>query len=167
MGIAVGAFVLFTGAAAFVITADFVNLLIGFVGLLWLTGLLPGLLMAFMAGRRPEIMQLPTDLTVSAAGIRTVTPLASGEAAWATYKRLRSTGSTLLLELGTGAAVLVPRRAFTAAQIERVEEWADAAGVLDRASPVLAYAKGLAIGGLAAIAIPLATWMGYASGILS
>jgi hypothetical protein len=166
-GNAVGAFMLASGAIAFFMSGDVVSAVIAVFGLLLLSGLLPGLLVAFTAGRRPELMQQPTAMTIGPAGIRTATALTAGEAAWATYKRIRPTGSTLLFELGTGATMLVPTRAFTPAQLERFMELAQAAGVLDQSSPAGAYAKGVAIGVAVAVAIPILTWFAYASGILS
>jgi hypothetical protein len=167
MSSAMGAFAMFTGGIAFAMTGDLFSLVVGLVGILWISGLLPGLLTAFIAGRRPEIMQQPTTMTVSPAGIRTVTALMSGESAWATYKRLRPTRTTLLFELGTGAAVMVPTRFFESAQLDRLLAWADVAGVLDRTSPVGMYAKGIVIGALVALSIPAATWLGLTLGLIS
>jgi hypothetical protein len=166
-GNALGAFVLISGAIGFLLSGDVLSVVIAVFGLLLLSGVLPGLLVAFMAGRRPELMQQPTAMTIGASGIQTVTALTSGEAAWATYKRVRPTGATLLFELGTGATMLVPARAFTPEQLERLLAFADAAGVLDTSSPLAAYAKGIAIGAAFAVAVPALTWLGFAMGILS
>jgi hypothetical protein len=166
-GNAVGAFALISGVLGFLVSGDVLSAVVALFGLLWLVGIIPGLLTALMAGRRPEVMQQPTDMTVGRAGIRTVTPLASGDAAWATYKRIRPAGSTLLFELGTGAVMMVPARAFPGPLLDRMLGLAEAAGVLDRSSPAAAYAKGILIGMIVSVAIPALTWLGFALGILS
>ena len=116
------------------------------IGIAILGGWIMGWVTGFMAGRRPDLLQEVVELTVTPDGIRTVMPSMSGEARWSSYKRVRDTGSSLLLELGTGPAAIVPTRALDRGQLEQLLAWADAADVLDRSSPLRAYLVGAVIG---------------------
>jgi hypothetical protein len=165
--IAVGAFAMMSGLLAFAVVGDLLGLMFGLLGAVWLVGIAPSLLMAFLAGRRPDLMLRQTEMRVSAHGLQTATAMASSTASWATYKRVRPTQRTLLLELGTGAVMFVPMRVLTAAQRDRIETWAAAAGVRAGSSAMEAYLRGGAIGAAAALAIPAIVWIGFASGFLS
>ena len=143
---ALGSALVLSGLFTVIANGDLVGILIGLLGVLFLTGDAAGLTTAFMVSRRPDLLREPVSLTVSADGIRTVTQSMSGEARWSSYKRVRTTGTGLVLELGTGPAVIIPTSAFTPAELDRVRRWAQRAGVLASSSPVRAYVLGFLLG---------------------
>jgi hypothetical protein len=143
---ALGSALVLSGLFTVVANGDLVGILIGLLGVLFLTGDAAGLITSFMVGRRPDLLREPVSLTVSADGIRTVTRSMSGEARWSSYKRVRTTGTGLVLELGTGPAVIIPTSAFTPVELERIRGWAAIAGVLASSSPMRAYVLGFLLG---------------------
>ena len=153
---AIGAFVTSGGAAMFLVTRDPVNLLFVILGLSMLSGALKALLMSLSTSRRPDLLRGPFEMSVTDIGMRTVTPVSTGEVRWATFKRVRATASTYLMEVGTGPVGVVPKRARTADQQARFEAMAAQAGVLDRSSARRPLLLGIALGILANVAIFLA-----------
>ena len=121
--------------------------LVGAVAML--SGYAIGLLTAFTTTRRADLMREPVELRADAETIRTVMASMSSEARWSAYKRVRLMGGSLLLELGNGVTMAVPRRVFQPAELDRLLLWADRANVLDRAS----RARPVVIGAVIGIAI--------------
>ena len=143
---ALGWALLLSGLFTVVANGDLIGILVGLLGVFFLTGDAAGLISAFMVSRRPDLLREPVTLTVTRDGIRTATQSMSGEARWASYKRVRVTGTALILELGTGPAVIIPTRAFESADLDRVRGWAIAAGVMSSSSPARAYVLGFLLG---------------------
>lgn len=143
---AVGWALVLSGLFSVVANGELLGIAIGLLGALFLTGDAAGWISAVMVSQRKDLLRQPVDLTVTSEGIQTVTASMSGHALWTSYKRVRVTGPGLVLELGTGPAVIIPTRAFGERELDRVRGWAAAAGILETSSPARAYVLGFLLG---------------------
>jgi ADP-ribose pyrophosphatase len=85
-------------------------------GLLLVSGGLAAPFALFAWWRRRDLLRQPTRFLASADGVDYRTPLGSSHSAWATFTRLRETGTFLFLETGL-MVYYVPKRAFAPEQL--------------------------------------------------
>jgi hypothetical protein len=115
-------------------------------GAAFLSGYAAGGLSALAASRRPDLVRAPMEFRATRDGVVMTASKGRSEARWSMYKRVIETGSTVLFDFGTGAASMVPSRAFTAEERGRLRGWAESAGVLDRSPAWRPMAVGIALG---------------------
>jgi hypothetical protein len=135
-----------SGLFSILANGDWTGLIPATIGLLFMSGVVFAGISALAMSRRKDLLQMSYRLIVDPERIRTESPMMNGDASWASYKRVRPTRSTLLLELGTGVAVMIPLRALAPDELARVLGWAEAAGVLDRSSSLRPTLLGIALG---------------------
>ncbi len=119
----------------------FVLFAVGFV-----TGLIPGAIMAFMAGRRPDLLSLEQRVVIDGEGVRMASERATSTSTWSLFKRVRETRTAFLLDFGTGAATFVPKRALDAREQATLVAIAMDAGKMDHRSSWYWPAVGVGLG---------------------
>ena len=146
-------FFMIPGMVFGILQGDLFTVAFGALALGFVTGVIPGALTMFMAGRRPDILTMEQHVVIDAAGVRMSSERASSTATWAMFRRVRETGSAFLLDFGTGAMTFVPKRALDFEQRAAVREIAARAGKLDRRSSWFWPAVGTGLGGIVTILI--------------
>ncbi len=120
--------------------------------LLFGTGILPGLISAFFASRRPELLAREVHLRADASGVRMESQGSMSQFTWSTLRRVRPQGSDYVLDFGTGASTFIPEHGLTAAQRADLERLVLAHAELDLSSQWRWLAVGSALG-LAAVLV--------------
>jgi hypothetical protein len=105
--------------------------------------------------RRPDLMLGEYELNADSATIQIATATTRTQQTWATFRRVRELPDGFLLDYGTGANGLIPKRAFDAGSLKAFRDLALAAGKFDRSPGWRRTALGLAIGLGAAVAFAL------------
>lgn len=108
------------GATSLLLAGD---LLVGSVGLVAAVAMGSGWFsvatMALLGWRRRSLFEQATHLTVDTLGVRITTPMASTRFVWNVCKRVRESRTFFFLDYGTGAGMLIPKRAFEGASLEQ------------------------------------------------
>ncbi len=146
-------FIMVPGTVFGILQGDPFTVAFGALALGFVTGIIPGAITMFMAGRRPDILTLEQHVIIDATGVRMSSERASSTATWAMFRRVRETGSAYLLDFGTGAMTFVPKRALDHEQRAAVREIAARAGKLDRRSSWFWPGVGTGLGGIVTILI--------------
>ena len=143
---ALGAF----GSLFGILNGDMLSLIWLVVVIAFVSGILPGALVAAFARQRRDLVAREIRLQADGAGIRMHSPGASSDVDWATFRRMRDMSSAVLLDLGTGAATFVPKRALTPAEQVLLLDLGRRTGLLEAGSswkmPLVGVLLGLAVG---------------------
>jgi hypothetical protein len=146
-------FMMIPGTVFGILQGDPFTVAFGALALGFVTGVIPGALTMFMAGRRPDILTMEQRVVIDAAGVKMSSERASSTATWAMFKRVRETVTAFLLDFGTGAMTFVPKRALDVEQRAAVRQIAAREGKLDRRSSWFWPAVGTGLGGIVTILI--------------
>jgi hypothetical protein len=125
------------------------------LGLLFLTGVYCLPFIWYAVRRRPDLMLGEYEFHADSVGIRVTMPTTRTEQTWATFKRVRELPDVFLLDYGTGASGVIPRRAFDPPALAAFRNLAKAAGKLEGPPGWDRTLLGLAIGVVAAVAFIL------------
>jgi hypothetical protein len=120
-------------------------------GLSLLTGLycLPFIWWAIR--KRSDLLLSRQELTADARGIRIATPTTTSEQTWPTFSRVRELTNVFLLDYGTGANAMVPRRALDASTAEQFRRLVSSVGILEQPSRWTNFVRGIGLGTLLAV----------------
>jgi hypothetical protein len=145
----IGAFAVVAALLSFVVTrvAGLFDFFVPMVfGVAFLSGYAAGSLSALGASRRPDLVRAPIEFRATRDGVAMTNSKGRSEARWSMYKRVVETRSVVVFDFGTGAASMVPSRAFTPEERRLIRRWADSAGVLDPSPAWRSMALGVALG---------------------
>lgn len=67
--------------------------------------------------RRPDLIGADTTLTADERGADVVSQFGAGRTAWSAFRRVHDVSGFFLFDTDTGVSMVVPKRAFTAAQL--------------------------------------------------
>jgi hypothetical protein len=138
-----------------VLNGDLVSWLTLLLGLTFVSGLYVVPFIWWAVQRCPDLMLTSQRLTVDAWGVRTEMATVKTEQARPTFRRVREVRSGFVLDYGTGANAVIPKRAFDPATLVRFRELASGAGKLDRSPRWRPTVVGMVLGGGAALAFVL------------
>ena len=146
-------FVMVPGTVLGLLQGDLLTIAFGAFALGFITGVIPGALTVFMAGRRPDLLAMEKRVEIDGAGVRSTSERLSSNATWSYFRRVRETDTAFLLDFGTGAMTFVPKRALDLGQRASVRDIAPREGKLDRRSSWFWPAVGTGLGGIVTILI--------------
>jgi hypothetical protein len=101
--------------------------------------------------RRPDLMLGEYELNANSGTIEIATATTRTQQSWTTFRRIRELPDAFFLDYGTGAAGLIPKRAFEGGSLTTFRDLASAAGKFDRSPAWRRTALGGAIGVAAAV----------------
>jgi hypothetical protein len=129
--LALGAFMTSAGVIG-VYRGDLVSSVFLVLGLTLLTGLFGIPFIWYSIRQRRDLVLAPVQFEVDEAGLSMASSVASSRQEWSVYRRADETSRAFFLQLGTGAAVLVPKRGLSDAAIDAFRERLERVGLLDR-----------------------------------
>ena len=116
------------------------------LGLLAITGLYNAPVIWWAVHRRADLMLGRRQLVADGAGIRITGPTSNVELTWGTFRAVRVRRDGIVLDYGTGFALLIPTRSFTPAAVDAFRALARQAGKLDTSPRWTRTAVGLTVG---------------------
>jgi hypothetical protein len=101
--------------------------------------------------RRSDLLLSRHDLTADATGIRVATPMTNTQQAWPTFRSVRELTNVFLLDYGTGANGMVPKRALDSATTDRFRDLVRSMSRLDQPPRWQNPVRGFGLGALVAV----------------
>ena len=130
--------------------------LFGIVALLFGLSLLTGVyclpFIWWAIRKRSDLLLSRQELTADIHGIRIATPTTTTEQTWPTFRRVREITNVFLLDYGTGANAMIPKRALDAPTAEQFRGLVRSVSILERPSRWRNLVRGIALGALLAVA---------------
>jgi hypothetical protein len=149
--VATGTFVVGMGLIAILLTGDLISWGLIALGVAFVSGLYCVPIIWWAVSRRPDLMLGEYELNANSETIEIATATTRTQQTWATFRRVRELPDGFLLDYGTGASGLIPKRAFDGGSLSAFRALASAAGKFDRSPAWRRTALGLAMGVAAAV----------------
>jgi hypothetical protein len=98
--------------------------------------------------RRSDLLLSRHDLAADAAGIRISTAMTTSQQSWPTFRRVRELSNVFLLDYGTGASAMVPKRALDTSTAERFRDLLRSVGLFEQPGRWTNFLRGIGLGAL-------------------
>jgi hypothetical protein len=79
--------------------------------------------------KRPDLVGAETTLTADERGAAVVSPFGTAQTAWSAFRKVHDVSGFFLFDTDTGVSLVVPKRAFTAAQLGVMHRMLDRNGL--------------------------------------
>lgn len=108
------------------------SILLLIVGLLFLSGVIFVPLVWWSIRQRGDVILAPITIEADANGLTVTASFASSRQSWSLYRRAREVSRSFLLDMGTGASVMVPKRGVSTPDQEAFRGLLADAGLLSQ-----------------------------------
>ncbi len=122
-----------------VMNGDVISLVFLVLGLAIATGWFTAPFAWWMFRKRPDLVGADTTLTVDDEGIGSGSDFGRGRTAWSTFRKVHDVADCFLFDTAAGVSMIVPKRAFTDAQLAVVYRLLDRNGLLPAAVGASAF----------------------------
>jgi YcxB-like protein len=153
--LALGTFMTATGIVGLALGDRLGSALVLVFGVLFLSGLLLVPFVWWSIRQRRELVLAPITIEADTEGLTVSASFATSKQSWTMYRRARETSRGFLLDIGTGASVMIAKRGIAGADILAFRELLRRAGLLTTASLArrLRPLVWIAVGLLATVAV--------------
>jgi len=113
------------------VMGDAFDVMVAVLMALFAVGIVPAAISLFFATRRRDLLAEERHLVIDAEGVRLESARSSSRSTWSVFRRVRETGTALLLDFGTGGVLPLPKRLLGVGGADAVRGIAADNGKLD------------------------------------